>query len=408
MSVECTSPFSISVNRLRSWPVLLSVMATESTDKFFETLPVFERFEGVADNSNYRPLPTDWILATADIVGSTKAIELGRYKAVNMAGASVISAVLNALGKQSLPFVFGGDGALVALPASRKLEAREALAAVQAWVHDELQLNLRTALVPMTDIREQNLDVRVARFKVSPDVSYAMFTGGGASWAEAQMKAGKYAIEPSSRASRPDLTGLSCRWNPIQSRNGEIVSIIAVPVVSADTCFQQLVGDIIAVAAEQDRGAHPIPEEGPSIQFALQGLDAEAKATAPAGKRLLRKVAILAQIGLIVILDKIGLTAGGFDPKIYKRELAQNSDFRKFDDGLKMTIDIDAARLNLIEMRLEKAAADGVCQYGLHKQSSALITCFVPTPLAHDHIHFIDGASGGYAMAASNLKAKLG
>ncbi|MEP7453755.1 DUF3095 domain-containing protein [Phyllobacterium sp. SB3] len=383
-------------------------MATESTDDFFKTLPVFEQFEGVADNSNYKSLPDDWILATADIVGSTEAIKQGRYKAVNVAGASVISALLNALGKHNHPFVFGGDGALVALPASQKTEAREALATVQAWVQDELQLNLRAALVPMADVRAQGLDVRVARFKVSPDVSYAMFAGGGASWAEAQMKAGKYAVEPASSGSRPDLTGLSCRWNPIQARNGEIVSIIAVPGTSgADVRFQQLVADVIAVAAEQNRGAHPIPEEGPPIEFTLQGIDTEAKAAASAGKRIYQKLAILLQIGLTVILDRLGMTAGGFDPKVYKRELVQNSDFRKFDDGLKMTIDIDATRLSRIEILLEKAANDGTCRYGLHRQSTALITCFVPTPLAHDHIHFIDGAAGGYAMAASNLKAKL-
>ncbi|EJN06202.1 DUF3095 domain-containing protein [Phyllobacterium sp. YR531] len=383
-------------------------MTTETTDNFFETLPVFEQFVGVADNSNYKALPDDWMLATADIVGSTEAIKQGRYKAVNVAGASVISALLNALGKQNHPFVFGGDGALIALPASQVLEARDALATVQAWVKDELQLDLRAALVPMTDVRAQGLDVRVARFKVSHDVFYAMFAGGGASWAEAQMKAGRYSVQPASSGSRPDLTGLSCRWNPIQARNGEIVSIIAVPGTSgADASFQHLVADVIAIAAEQNRGAHPIPEEGPPIKFTLQGIDTEARASAPAGKRFYQKLAIFAQIGLTVILDKFGMTAGGFDPKIYKRELVQNSDFRKFDDGLKMTIDIDATRLSRIEERLEKAAKEGTCQYGLHRQSSALITCFVPTPLAHDHIHFIDGASGGYAMAASNLKAKL-
>lgn len=106
-------------------------------------------------------------------------------------------------------------------------------------------------------------------------------------------------------------------------------------------------------------------------------------------------------------MDRLGLTAGGWDPKVYRRELAQNSDFRKFDDGLKMTIDIDPERLHRIEMLLDQASASGIARYGLHRQASALITCFVPTPMAHDHIHFIDGAAGGYAMAASNLKAKL-
>ncbi len=70
--------------------------------EFFATVPVFTEFEGVADAGNYRPLPDGWILALADIVGSTQAIEGGRYKDVNMAGASVISAVLNAVGKGDL------------------------------------------------------------------------------------------------------------------------------------------------------------------------------------------------------------------------------------------------------------------------------------------------------------------
>jgi hypothetical protein len=35
------------------------------------------------------------------------------------------------------------------------------------------------------------------------------------------------------------------------------------------------------------------------------------------------------------------------------------------------------------------------------------MTCIVPSPLQRDHVHFVDGASGGYAMAASQLKAKM-
>ncbi|MDR6635882.1 hypothetical protein J2X72_004696 [Phyllobacterium sp. 1468] len=383
-------------------------MITKTSGDFFETLPVFEHFEGVSDPGNYKPLPDDWVLATADIVDSTLAIKAGRYKAVNMAGVSVISALLNVLDRKNYPFVFGGDGALVALPALTIPLAREALAAVQSWVADELQLSLRAALVPIRDIRAEGLDVRVARFRVSPDVSYAMFAGGGASWAEAQMKAGAYAIEPAPSGTRPDLTGLSCRWNPIEARNGEIVSIIAVPGPSgASKEFQTLVSDIIAVTAEQSRGAHPLPAEGPPIKLLIKGVDVEARATAPMGKRISRKLAIIGQIILTFLLDRLGLTAGGFDPKRYKIELSQNSDFRKFDDGLKMTIDVDGQRSHRIEMLLENASKAGIAQYGLHRQDAALITCFVPTPRAHDHLHFIDGAMGGYAMAASNLKAKM-
>jgi len=379
-------------------------MSQLSSETFFSTLPVFVEFEGVADASNYRALPADWALATADIVDSTGAIEAGRYKAVNMAGASVISAILNALGKHDLPFVFGGDGALVAVPPSGVEKARAALSAVQKWVTEELQLTLRAALVPVGDVNTAGLEVRVARFQVNPNISYAMFAGGGSSWAEARMKEGLFAVPAAPEGARPDLTGLSCRWNPIQSRHGDIVSIIAVPTGSGNNeAFQALISDVVALAAGEERDGHPVAAEGPQIGLSVAGLSAETK-TAPKGKRLQHRLFILGQYLLLVCLYRLGLTLGNFDPRRYRREVARNSDFRKFDDGLKMTIDVDPERLRLIEARLEEAAKAGVCRYGLHRQDSALMTCIVPTPLSHDHMHFIDGAAGGYAVAASRLK----
>ena len=115
-------------------------MIDASSQRFLDSLASFDRFVGVADAANYKPLPDGWWLATADIVGSTKAIAAGRYKAVNMAGASVISAVLNTLGHRNIPFVFGGDGALVAIPGGDVAKTRTALAAVQTWAAEELGL----------------------------------------------------------------------------------------------------------------------------------------------------------------------------------------------------------------------------------------------------------------------------
>lgn len=378
------------------------------SDEFFSRLPIFSRFEGVTDSDNYRPLPSDWHLALADIVSSTEAIAAGRYKAVNMAGASVISAIVNALDQGDYPFVFGGDGALVAVPSAGVEKVRTALAALQRWVAEELQLSLRVALVPMETVRAQGLDVKVARFGPSPQVSYAMFSGGGASWAEKQMKAGRFGVEPAPETLRPDLTGLSCRWAPIAARAGEIVSIIAVPGAGGNGPeFQALVSDIIAISMEQSRDGHPVPAEGPDFPISRDGLDVEARAAAPKGHRLWPRLVILSQMALMWVLQKTGMPIGPFDPQRYKRDVAANSDFRKFDDGLKMTIDVDSERLSRIEKRLDEAERQGICHYGLHRQASALMTCFVPTPLSRDHMHFIDGADGGYAMAASQLMAKL-
>ncbi len=382
-------------------------MAEPSKDDFFHKLTAFTRFEGVTDSANYQPLPGDWLIAIADIVSSTKAIAAGHYKSVNMAGAGVISAVLNALDRGDYPFAFGGDGALVAVPPSGEERARRALAAVRGWVTAELKLDLRAALVPMSAIRGEGLDVQVARFSPSDHVSYAMFSGGGTSWAERQMKAGRFIVEALPARVEPDLTGLSCRWNPIKSRNGEIVSIIAIPGDDGNgPKFQQLVADIIAISTEQSRDGHPVPLEGPTPALVFEGADMEARASAAPANRWWRRLAIDAQIALVWGLDKFGVKTAVFDAKIYRRDLAANSDFRKFDDGLKMTIDVDAAHLARIKARLDEAEAKRVGRYGLHRQDSALMTCFVPTPLMRDHMHFIDGASGGYAMAAMAMREK--
>src|SRR5476651_2809039 len=103
------------------------------SDTFYESVPVFSDFTRVLDPALYKPLPDDWVIGVADVVQSTKAIRDNHYKAVNMAGAAVIVAVTNALGGRDFPFVFGGDGASFAVPASGAELARQALAATATW-----------------------------------------------------------------------------------------------------------------------------------------------------------------------------------------------------------------------------------------------------------------------------------
>jgi hypothetical protein len=96
---------------------------------------------------------------------------------------------------------------------------------------------------------------------------------------------------------------------------------------------------------------------------------------------------------------------GQFEPLKYRREISQNTDFRKFDDGLKMTVDCSSEIADAIEARLVSAQLSGVCLAGTHRQESAHLTCYVPSNIQSDHVHFVDGAGGGYAAAAAKLKA---
>lgn len=71
-----------------------------------------------------------------------------------------------------------------------------------------------------------------------------------------------------------------------------------------------------------------------------------------------------------------------------------------------MTIDCDAETLEWIKQHLKNARDQGLINYGFTEQSEAFLTCIVMSALNDDHVHFIDGANGGYAAAATMMTSK--
>lgn len=371
---------------------------------FYAQMPAFQGFARLMEPSLYRPVPEGWLIGVADIVQSTQAIAADRYKAVNMAGAAVIAAVTNALGGRAFPFAFGGDGAGFAVPPCDAQAAGAALAATATWVREALDLALRVALVPVEAIRATGLDVRIARYAPSPHVSYALFSGGGLAWAEAAMKRGLFAVAPAPAGAHPDLSGLSCRFSEMPAERGLILSLLVVPASGRDHAgFRRLIEDIVALVETSPGAGRPVPENGPRLRWPSPGADYEARAWRR-GPLPARRLGVHAWTLFAHGLFRFGLSAGGFVPAAYLRQVAENSDFRKYDDGLRMVLDCRPELAEALERRLATAAAAGMARYGLHRQDAALMTCFTLSAAQPDHFHFIDGARGGYAAAAVALK----
>ncbi|MET4092632.1 hypothetical protein ABID60_008387 [Bradyrhizobium sp. S3.5.5] len=243
-----------------------------SGESFYGGIPVFRGFTSLMDPALYAPLPDDWNIGVADIVDSTKAIAAQRYKAVNMAGAAVIAAVTNALEGREFPFVFGGDGASFAVAPSDVERAREALAATATWVREDLDLKMRVALVPVSAIRAQGLDVRVARFGPSANLSYAMFSGGGLAWADAAMKRGEFAVAEAPAGTQPDLSGLSCRFEVMPSARGLILSVLVMPARGVDPhAFRKVIEDINSSRRAQSGWRPPGAAAGAAAEMAAAG-----------------------------------------------------------------------------------------------------------------------------------------
>ena len=386
--------------------IIRTMDSPTSTNDFYKRLPVFRDFTQVADPACFQPLPDDWVVGVADVQQSTRAIRENRYKAVNMAGAAVIASVANALKGRDFPFVFGGDGASFAVPATDAALARQALAETATWVREDLDLSLRIGMVSVDDIRTQGRDVRVARYMPSANASIAMFSGGGITWADAAMKRGEIVVPPAAPGAHPDLSGLSCRYELIPSQRGQVLSLVVMPGARANPDdFRAAVETVTRIVEKTPDASRPLPGQGLRLKWPPQGYDLEARASRRAGESIrTRKAKVLALTLLYFIIMRSGLRIGRFIPAKYTQELIENSDFRKFDDSLRMVLDCTPELAAGIENYLKTAAAKGVVRYGVHRQDAAMMTCFTPSPVNPNHVHFIDGAQGGYALAATALK----
>ena len=377
--------------------------ATSSRD-FYAKLAPFEKFADVVDPERYRRLPEDWSIGVADVVHSTDAIAEGRYKAVNTVGAAVLAAVTNALPGTAYPFAFGGDGASLAIPQDDAQIVRETLARTAAWAEDSLSLKLRVVMVPLSAIRDAGYDVRIARFAASSEVTYAMFSGGGLAWSETKMKEGSFAVPRAAPGSVPDLAGLYCGFAPIKAQRGVILSLIAVPA-QTEAPFAELVGEMLALLDGSGREGRPMPDQGPLPAWTAGGLKGPL-AGGRARNGSVNRLSVLYRAVMARLILAADAPVGGYH-KGYRRQLVENTDFRKFDDGLRMTVDCTPSVADAVEARLNDAHAAGICNFGTHRQGSANLTCYIPSRARADHVHFVDGATGGYAAAATKLKAEI-
>ena len=196
---------------------------------FYAEVPPFSAFVEFTDPSHYVVAPDDWHVVIADIEGSTDAIAGGRYKDVNMLGAACITTVLNAVDAADVPFVFGGDGATLLIPPTAEAPVRAALAGLSRLADTTFGMALRVGMVPVATLVDRGRSVLVARFELSPGNHMALFTGGGVELAESLLKDGaqetgiRFEINAAD-AAEPDLSGLSCRWEPLTARNGVMMA----------------------------------------------------------------------------------------------------------------------------------------------------------------------------------------
>jgi hypothetical protein len=400
------------LNLQSDYTLLIWEILVLGSDGFYADIDAFDDFAGIADIENYRRAPDDWHVVIADVVSSTTAIAEGRYKDVNMIGAACINAVLNISRKKSIPYVFGGDGATLMVPPERVEHAANVLLGVRDLAASKFNLNLRVGVVPVAQIHaRQDVQVMVGKYRLSPGNELGVFTGGGIEIAEQWIKSGdEYLLRHSPEDNVPDLSGLSCRWEPLASQNGIMLSLLMQArtgddVANADL-YRRLIKDIAGITDPADGQVKPVCDANMKIRWPPSNLHAEIKATLGHRNRGWHAFGLYVNSLLHWALDRFDITAGGYRGRQYRVELRDNTDYRRFDDTLRILIDCKPAQAAAIEAMLEKHARQGILRYGLHRSDSALMTCLVFNLDKGEHVHFVDGSDGGFTAAAKNMKTK--
>ncbi|MDQ8209037.1 DUF3095 domain-containing protein [Coraliomargarita sp. SDUM461003] len=378
-----------------------------SEDSFYAELPAFDKFSDFTNEAYYAPLPSDWCIVVSDIEGSTKAIEAGRYKDVNLVGAATIAAARNALHGLDIPFVFGGDGASFAFHSKHTTRIQEAMSGLQQIAAENFGFVLRIGLVPVAEIYAAKRRIEVGRYELVTGRCLAIFHGGGLSLAEKWIKQAnsRHLIEVKI-GSRTNIEGLSCRWNSIPNIRGTIASLIVQKnETTTNAIYQDILDQIGQICGVDIDQINPLNIPKISYQSIRECFFQESRLHIP--KWSYRHCYRIFEIIACVCIFRFKIPPIFIDPKRYVKSMRTHADYRKFDDTLRMVIDISAQQSEAITCYLDSLYKKGLLFYGLHNSKDSLMTCYVDDIHEGNHIHFIDGADGGYAMAAKQLKSQI-
>jgi hypothetical protein len=289
------------------------------------------------------------------------------------------------------------------------------LQGVAAMAGKQFALELRIGRIPVSELRAAGFTVEVAKYRTAGSNDLAMLGGTGLIEAERRIKmpGSVYLISPDDQAPDADVSGLSCRWEPLQSTHGEILTLLVqsrTTGAEADNYYKQFYSRLLELTGLSSDKLNPVKVSALHTRWPPKTLDIESRVHAGRGgwpSQLWVATRTLAHSMGGAFVFNTGFSTPWFNPKRYQNSSIPRSDFRKFDGLLRMVLDIPGGKVAAILEFLESERRRGAIFYGMHRSSSALMTCVVFSLKRDSHVHFIDGNDGGYALAALQFKQQL-
>ncbi|TBW27086.1 DUF3095 family protein [Gramella sp. KN1008] len=359
----------------------------------------------VAKKSLFHEVPENWHVLISDIRDSSSAIRRGKHNEVNWVATGSVVAVLNLAFKNNIhiPFFFGGDGATLLIPEELLDEALAVLHKHRIQTLDNFGLDLRIGHVPVKEIYERGLELKIARTQITGLLNIPLILGKGLQFAEREVKNRDYDHNPKLNSVELDLSGMECKWDKVEPPeiDQQVLTLIIDGCHNEDP--SQIYSEVLK-KIDEIYGPHPartpITASKLKLKAGLSRIRTEIKAKyGKSNLAFILKNWIISMFGEIYLRN----TKAG---KNYMQKLVELTDNLSLDGRIHTVITgTSRQRESLLEYLDELESASKI-KYGYNVSRQSVMSCYVRNIQTDDHIHFVDGANGGYTRAANNLKEK--
>ena len=380
---------------------------SDNHDHFYSNLPInkISLAQLLLDNQLFKEIPEDWHVIITDIKSSTAAVNSGLHQNVNLIATGSIVTVLNIAFKANIlvPFFFGGDGATFIVPSYIVDQVMKSLLKYRENTLQNFNLDLRAGIVAVEEIYKKGHKLKISRYSSSKTFSIPIVLGDGLAYAEQIIKGDDYLLSGHDTSNDEiDLSGMQCRWDKIQppENSEEVVTLIVI----AQKCEQQ--AEVFSKVIHHLDKIYGNAEKRQPISVSKLIFRTSFNSLGQEMKHRLGKVKIfeLIKSWFINIYGYIYFrTESG---KKYLKQLVEMSDTLVIDGRINTVITGTEKQRLTLQQELDKIEKDGCILYALYVSGESIMSCYV-RDLEDDHIHFVDGAEGGYTQAAAILKQKI-
>ncbi len=381
-------------------------MQSVNNDLFYSRLPVNEIPLGdlLTEDHLFYNMPSNWHVVITDIKNSTAAIQEGLHETINLIATGSIVAVLNIAykAKITVPFFFGGDGASLIIPPGFLDTVMHALLKHRENTRNSFNLDLRIGQIPVADIYDAGHELRISKLRTSELFAIPVLLGDGLTYAEKKIKGDNYKLSfVPGKAEVLDLNGMQCRWDRIKppENSFEVVSLLAIARdgIKQSMAFKKVMDIVEGIyGAPQRRSPITVARLKFNTTFAKMGLEVRARM---GGFRPFNMMSVWLKstLGYFYFKTKKG--------KVYLHNLVNMLDTLVIDGRINTVISGTAQQRVQLETELNKIEREGEIIYGLYVSKESVMSCYVRN-LNDRHVHFVDGAEGGYTKAAGVIKQK--